>query len=405
VYLLTGAMFLVPMGRIADIKGRRRIFMFGTWIFAATSLLLALAPSVTIVIALRAVQGLGSAMVFGTGVALLTSVYPAGKLGRVLGINAAAVYLGQSLGPFFGGILTQQFGWRSIFVVATILNGITAIVTTWKLKGEWASAKGETFDFKGALLFCVTTVAVMYGLSSLPSPEGFLCLGSGLLGLVVFILWEAKAQYPVLDVRLFRDNKVFAFSNLAAMLNYCAIYAVSFLLSFYLHFVKGLSPQETGMVLVSQPIVMAIVAPLAGRLSDRIEPRIVSSLGMAFTCLGLFVLATLGAGSSLLLVVTTLIVLGFGTALFSSPNTNAAMSSVDKRFYGVASGMLGTMRTVGQMLSMSICMLLIAVFIGHVQIAPENAVALVKTVRVTFFVFGALCLGGVFASLARGKVR
>ncbi len=404
-YLLAAAMFLVPVGKIADLKGRKRIFMLGTWIFAATSLLLAFAPSSTVAIALRALQGLGGAMVFGTGVALLTSVYPAGELGRALGINVAAVYSGLSLGPFVGGFLTEQLGWRSIFVFATILEVAAAIVTTWKLKGEWASAKEEKFDLGGSLLFSVTVAAVIYGFSSLPEPRGFWLVGSGVLGLVVFVLWEAKARYPVLEVGLFRDNPVFAFSSLAALLHYGATWAVGFLLSLYLQFVKGLSPQETGLVLASQPIVMAIFSPLAGGLSDRIEPRIVASLGMALTCLGLFVLASVAAGSSLLLIVTALIVLGFGFALFSSPNSNAIMSSVDKRFYGVASGTLGTMRVIGQTLSMGISMSLIAIFVGHIEITPEYGAALVKTARVAFLVFGALCFGGVFASLARGKLR
>jgi EmrB/QacA subfamily drug resistance transporter len=404
-YQLTAAMFLVPLGKIADIKGRKRVFQIGMWIFALASLLLALAPSSSVMIALRAVQGLGGAMVFGTGVALLTSVYPAEKRGRALGINVAAVYSGLSLGPFIGGFLTQQLGWRSIFHFTAVLGAATAVITARSLKGEWASAMEEEFDLTGSLLFSATIVAVMYGLSSLPAARGFWLAAAGLAGLAAFIFCEGRTRHPILHVSLFRHNPVFALSNLAALLNYCATAAVGFLLSLYLHFVKGLSPQETGLVLVSQPIVMTIFSPLAGRLSDRFEPRTIASLGMAFTCAGLFVLAGVGAGSSLSLIVATLLVLGFGFALFSSPNTNAIMGSVDRKFYGVASGAMGTMRLLGQMLSMGISMSIISVFIGPVQITPENAAGLVNAVRAAFLVFGALCFGGVFASLARGKVR
>ncbi|MBI2961126.1 MAG: MFS transporter [Betaproteobacteria bacterium] len=404
-YLLAAAMFLVPLGKIADLKGRKRIFMIGTWIFAATSLLLVFAPSPAVVIALRAAQGLGGAMVFGTAVALLAAVYPAGELGRALGINVAAVYLGLSLGPFVGGFLTQQLGWRSIFVLAAILGVATALVTTWKLRGERVSPREEEFDLGGSLLFGVAVGGVIYGFSSLPAQHGFWLIGSGALGLVAFVLWEARARHPVLDLGLFRGNPVFAFSSLAALLHYGATWAVGFMLSLYLQFVKNLSPQETGLVLVSQPIMMAIFSPLAGTLSDRIEPRIVASLGMALTCLGLFVLAGVGADSSLALIVVTLIVLGFGFALFSSPNSNAIMGSVDKRFYGVASGALSTMRVIGQTLSLGISMSFIGLFIGPMEITPEHGAALVKTVRAAFLVFGAFCFGGVFASLARGKVR
>ena len=254
-------------------------------------------------------------------------------------------------------------------------------------------------------MFGAAIAAVIYGFSSLPTPRGFWLLGSGAMVLVAFVLWGARARHPMLDVGLFRNNPVFAFSGLAALLHYGATWAVGFLLSLYLQLVKGLSPQETGLVLMSQPIVMAIFSPLAGRLSDRIEPRIVASLGMALTCVGLFALASVGAGSSLLLVVVLLVVLGFGFALFSSPNSNAVMSSVGKRDYGVASGALATMRVIGQTLSMGISMSLIGVFIGHIEMTPEHGVALVRTVRAAFLIFGALCFGGVFASLARGKLR
>jgi len=405
VYPLTAAMFLVPLGKIADIKGRKRIFQIGTWIFALASLLLALTSSSTVMIALRAVQGLGGAMMFGTGFALLTSVYPADKRGRALGINVAAVYSGLSLGPFVGGFLTQQLGWRSIFYFTTILGVTTALITTWNLKGEWASAREEEFDFKGSLLFSATIIAVMYGFSSLPAAHGFWLLGAGVSGLVAFFLWEARTQHPILHVGLFRNNLVFAFSNLAALLHYGATWAVGFLLSLYLQFVKGLSPQETGLVLVSQPLMMAVFSPLSGALSDRIEPRIVASLGMGLTCVGLFALASAGAQTSLALIVAALVVLGFGFALFSSPNANAIMSSVDKRLYGVASGALGTVRVFGQTLSMGISMSLIAVFIGRVEITSDHGAALIGTVRAAFLIFGALCLAGVFASLARGKLR
>jgi len=404
-YLLVTAMLLVPMGKIADLHGRTRIFTLGNWIFAATSLFLALAPSATAVIALRALQGIGGAMVFGTGVALLTAAYPARELGRVLGINVASVYAGLSVGPFVGGLLTEQLGWRSIFVFTTILGFANAFITTWKLERDRAAEKRERFDLAGALLYGAAVATLIYGFSTLPSPHAFWLAGSGVLGLAAFFFWEARAVHPVLEVGLFRNNPVFAFSCLASLLHYGATWAVAFLLSLYLQFVKDLSPQETGLVLLSQPLMMAIFSPLAGGISDRVEPRIVASAGMSLTCLGLFALALLDADSSLTLTVLALIVLGFGYALFSSPNANAIMSSVDRRFYGVASGTMGTVRVFGQTLSIGITMSLIGIFIGPTEITPAHAAALVTTVRVSFLVFGILCVGAVFASLARGKLR
>ncbi len=404
-FLLAAAMFLVPLGKLADIRGRKQVFMVGAWIFAATSLLLALASSTPVVIMLRALQGFGGAMIFGNGVALLTSVYPANERGRVIGVNIAAVYCGLSMGPFIGGFLTQQLGWRSIFVVTALLSVATALISTWKLKGEWVAANKESFDSTGSLLYCATMFALMYGLSELPAPHGLGYLVAGALGLVAFIYWEAGARHPILELRLFRDNLAFAYSNLAALLIYGATAAVGFLLSLHLHYVKGLSPQDTGFVLLAQPVVMAAFSPLAGKLSDRIEPRTLASAGMAITCLGLLILASIDTESSLWFIVATLMLLGFGFALFSSPNTNAIMSSVEKRFYGVASGTMGTMRLLGQMLSMCISMLIIANVIGRVQITPEHGTLLVQSARVTYLIFAALCFGGILASQARGNIH
>ena len=404
-YLLVSAMFLVPMGKIADLVGRTRIFMVGTWIFTGATLALALAPSATAVIAFRAAQGFGGAMVFGTGVALLTSTFPPRELGKVLGINVASVYSGLSVGPFVGGLLTEQLGWRSIFLVTAILGFVNALFATWKLKGDGPSEKKEKFDLWGALLYSAAVATLIYGFSSLPSPSGFWLTASGVVGIAAFVFWELRVPHPVLEVGLFRHNPVFAFSCLASLLHYGATWAVSFLLSLYLQFVKGLSPQETGLVLLAQPSMMAIFSPLAGGLSDRIEPRIVASLGMSLTCIAIFVLALLEADSSLVFIVTVLLVLGFGYALFSSPNANAIMSSVDRPFHGVASGTLSTMRVIGQTISIGITMSLIGVFIGHKEITSGQADALVRTMRVAFLVFGTLCVGAVFSSLARGKLR
>ena len=404
-FMLSAAMFLLPVGRIADIRGRKRIFKIGAWIFAASSLLIALASSPWLVIALRALQGFGGAMIFGNGTALLASVYPPEERGRVLGINIGTVYVGQAVGPFLGGVLTQHFGWRSIFVVIALLAIFTAAIMTWKLKSETKAVHPEKFDITGSSLYCMTMFALMYGLSVLPAPHGFGILAAGIAGLVAFVHHQNRITHPIFRVNLFRDNTVFAMSNLAALLNYSATFAVGFMLSLYLQLVKGLSPQETGFILLSQPFVMALSSPLAGKLSDRIEPRLLATAGMVLTCLGLLVLASLDAQSSLWLVLVPLLVHGLGFGLFSSPNTNAVMGSVDQKLYGVASGIMSTMRVMGQMLSMSISMLIIANFIGAVQLDSSNAAQLIDTSRITFLIFAVVCLGGILASLVRGNVH
>jgi MFS family permease len=220
-----------------------------------------------------------------------------------------------------------------------------------------------------------------------------------------FLAWERRAAAPVLDLSLFRGRPVFAFSNLAALIHYCATSAAGFLLSLYLQYLKGLTPQQAGLILIAQPAVMALFSPLAGRLSDRIEPRLLASAGMSISAAGLFSLAFLSASTAVVSVGGVLVVLGAGFALFSSPNTNAVMSAVGPKDYGLASAMLGTMRLTGQMLSMAAAMLLFVLFIGRVAITPPVYGRFLSAARTGFFLFGLLCVGGIFASLARGQMH
>ncbi|MBW2205842.1 MAG: MFS transporter [Deltaproteobacteria bacterium] len=404
-YILATVVSLVPSGRLADIHGRKKVFLYGYILFTISSLLCGLSTSGAMLISFRVLQGIGSAMHFATGIAILISVYPPQQRGRVLGITVAAVYTGLSLGPFLGGLLTEYLTWRSVFIVTVPLGMLVIYVVLWKLKGEWAEAKGEPFDITGTLIYGLALVAGMLGITMLPALNSLWLITLGLLGIAAFIKWELRVQSPVFDLDLFRKNRVFAFSSLAALINYSATFAITFLLSLYLQHIKGLSPQGAGLILVSQPIVQAVVSPFAGRLSDRIEPRIVASIGMTLTTLGLFLFTFIEDGTGLGFIVGCLMLLGLGFALFSSPNTNAIMGSVEKRFYGLASGSVGTMRQLGMMVSMGIATLIFAVFIGRVPISVETYPAFMKSMQTAFTVFSLLCFGGIFASLVRGKLR
>ncbi len=252
-YMLAAAMFLVPFGRIGDIFGRKKIFAAGVAVFALGSALAALSPSGFVFIASRAVQGIGGAMIFGTGVAILTSVFPPDERGKAIGLNTAAVYTGLSSGPVLGGFLTAGLGWRSIFWVTVPIAAAAFVVTLWKLEGEWAEAKGEGFDWIGSAAFGSGLILLMYGFSRLPSPLGLVLTVGGLAFLALFVRIETRVRAPVLDLRLFRNNRIFAFSNLAALINYSATSAVSFLVSLYLQYIKGLPPQKAGLVLLASP--------------------------------------------------------------------------------------------------------------------------------------------------------
>ncbi len=404
-YLLAAAMLLVPMGRLADIRGRRKIFLAGMIGYTVVSFLCTLATSEAMLIALRALQGFTDAMMFGTSTAIVTSVYPPEQRGHALGVTVASVYSGSALGPFVGGFLTQAFGWRSIFWLTTLLGLVVIAMTLWKMRGEWADAKGQKMDVIGSLLYGLALLGVMYGFRLLPSLNGAWLLIAGVAVLGGFIFRESRTSSPVLELSLFRRNTVFALSNLAALINYAATYALSFLLSLYLQYLKGMSPWDAGLIMLSQPLVMAVFSPLAGRLSDRIEPRIIASLGMAMSAAGLFLTAFLRSSSPLGAIVAILALCGLGFALFSSPNISAIMGSVKRQQYGVASATTAVMRLVGQMLSMGIAALIIAIYVGQVEITPAQHAAFLRAFRSGFLVFAVLCVIGIAASLARGKVR
>jgi MFS family permease len=282
---------------------------------------------------------------------------------------------------------------------------IVVVLVLQKLKGEWAEARGEPLDLAGSFLYALMLLLVMMGLTRLPSGSGMGLLVAGVLGAVAFFYVEARTGSPVLDVRIFRSHPVFAFSNVAALLHYASTAAVTFLMSLYLQYIQGFSAQSAGMILVSQPIMMALISPLSGRLSDRIEPRVLASMGLAFTCLAIYALSWVGEDTGLLFIILSLVCLGVGFALFSSPNANAIMSSVEPRYLGVASGTMGTMRLLGQILSMGLAMMIFSIVIGEVKITPSVYPLFLRSVRIALTLSSGLCLVGIFFSLARGRVR
>jgi EmrB/QacA subfamily drug resistance transporter len=402
-YLLSAAVFLVPCGRLADIHGRRLFFVRGLVVYSAASLVCALAPTAPLLLAARVAQGLGGGMIFGTSVALLSSVFPPGRRGEALGVNVAAVYLGLSLGPVLGGVLTEQLGWRSVFYVNAGLGGLTAALAAHGIRDEWVDAAGERLDVLGAALYGAGLAALMYGLGQLPGRPGAALAAGGVLLLVAFVRWERLATHPLVDLTLFVENRVFAYSNLAALINYAATFAVGFLLSLHLQSVLGMTAQAAGALLVAQPLVQTLVSPLAGRLSDRVDSRLVASSGMGLIVVGLALLALVGRDTPRASLGGCLALLGAGFGLFSSPNTNAVMASVEKRAYGVASATLATMRLVGQMLSMGLASLVLALVVGHDATVAERPDAFVTAMRLSFVLFSALCVVGTLASLARGR--
>jgi EmrB/QacA subfamily drug resistance transporter len=404
-YLLTAAICIVPFGKLADMYGRKRFFIIGNILFALGSLLSAVSWSGPVIITARVIQALGGAMVFSTSIAIVTSVFPPGERGRAIGIITATVYAGLSLGPFIGGVLTYNIGWPSIFLINIPLALLVIVLTLLYIPGEWKESGKQRFDLTGAALYSVMLFGCIYGLTLLPSYSGIFWMVLGIVVLILFLWWEQRIPAPMVDIALFRKSPVFLFSNIAALINYAVVFAVGFLISLYLQFNRGIDPQTTGLILIAQPVVQMIISPYAGHLSDRIEPRVLATAGMAITTLGLGILMFLSPTTPLIVIIAGLAILGLGYGLFSSPNTNAIMSSVDIRYLGLASSMVSTMRAIGQMLSLAIAMLVFSAVIGTVRISPEVYPELQQSVNIAFAVFFILGLIGIAASYVRGTVR
>ena len=402
---VTSSIFMIPFGRLADIVGLKKIYIYGMILYVLTNAVCAFSSSVTMLITMRAIQGISASMIVGNIFALISVVFPAGEKGKALGIASGAVYLGLTCSPLISGFLTTHFGWRTIFLI-TVPAGITVLLIIFcKIKGEWHNAKGESLDLIGTAIFGIAVTTLMYGFSKLPNVNGWILLISGIIILAGFIYWESRIEHPLIKIDLFKGNRIFVFSNISAMINYSATYAIGFLMSLYLQYSKGLSPSQAGLILSVQPITQAILSPITGKISDKVEPRIVASTGMGITCVCLAILSFLGNDTPILLIIIILITFGVGFALFVAPNTNAIMSSVPPKVYGVASAIMNSMRNFGQMFSMGISMMVLAVMMGSVVVTKANVPQFVTSTQIAFGVFAILCLIGVFTSLSRGKVR
>ncbi len=404
-YLLAVAVALIPAGKLADIHGRKRVFSIGLIVYTLGATAAAFAVSAEWLIGLRVVQGLGAGMFVTTGMAILTSIFPPEKRGRVIGIYVAAVYVGLSVGPFVGGLLTQYLGWRALFLISCPLGLGSTAVTLLFLKGEWYDDRSQRLDILGTLTYAGAMLALVYGASVVPSLTGLVLITIGLLGLVLFYQQQRRSDHPVFEVSLFVSNRTFTFSSLAALLNYSATFAVTFLMSLYLQYIKGMPPQNAGIILMAQPVVMAVFSPIAGRWSDRVEPRLLASAGMGITVVGMVLFTQLTATTALGWIIANLMFLGFGFALFSSPNMNAIMGAVEPQYYGVASGAVATMRLLGQMVSMAIATVVLALLIGRQAIVPENYHRFLLSIRWVFSISAVLCAFGVQFSLFRGTLR
>lgn len=400
-YLATAAMLQMPAARLADLVGRRRVFLLGLAVFAVFSLLSGLAWSGASLIAFRFAAGAGSAMVFATNMAILTAVYPPEMRGKVLGVNTAVVYAAVAAGPLVGGVIAQHTGWRSIFF-ASVALALAAIYASVKgIRDEWIESKGEPYDYPGSAVFALSVAGFIFGASFLPGTAGWIMLGAGAAAALLFVRLAKRAAYPVVKLDLFFDNRHFRLATLSAMINYAASFAIGFVMSLYLQYVHGLLPDMAGLAMMAQPVAQTLLSPLFGKISDRVNPSLLTTGGMLLITAGLAALTQLGTGTPIWFVVAILTLVGVGFAMFSSPNVNIIMGSVSRRDSGLASAATGTARQVGQSMSIAIASLVIHAYMADAPLTMDNTHAFLPALRTAFWIFAAICLAGAYASASK----
>lgn len=407
-YMLTLAVLTVPFGRIADLTSRKKILETGIFIFMACAALAAFSWKLWILLVLRVMQGAGAAMIFSTNHAILISAFPESQRGRILGYALASTYVGLAAGPVIGGVINHYLGWRFIFTFIAAVSFISWLMAWKRLTerkcGECDGKLSERggFDITGNALFALMIFGFMFGLSAFSTIRyTWLMIAAGTGLGVIFVIHESRIQNPVIKVGLFRNSLAYSLSNAATFLNYGATFAISYLLSIYLQSVMGYTSQTAGLILIVQPLIMAVMSPYMGRLSDRISPFKLATSGMGLCAAGLFMLIFTDEDSGLWYIITVLAVTGLGFAVFSSPNTNAVMSLVEKEDYGVATSILATMRSMGHTTSMALITLVVGMYMGTSSLADAEPALLIKIIHTLFIIFTALCVVGMFFSMGR----
>ena len=397
VYILGVALFLLPMGRFADIHGRKRVFLTGNLLITFATIALSLAPTIEFFILFRFLQGVCAAMITSTSLAILTSVFPKERLGRAMGVVVSCVYLGISVGPTLAGLMVEYLNWRWIFYGAVPVEFATLIFALTKLKGEWAGSRGERFDWLGSIIYIFALFGIIVGIVGIhayPFAGWFACGGIGVFA--IFLVYETRIPFPLFPLKKILANKMFAFSNLATWLNYAASFGIMFFFSIYLQIVKGVSPKNTGFILILQPLLQAACAPVAGRMSDRYQPALIATAGMALCTLGTAGAAMLTAMSSFPMIFGILIIMGVGFGFFATSNNTAIMAGIGPRDYGMASSLIATMRTTGMLTSMAIITLLLSYYLGNQSLNTETSrefVVAMKTAMAIFSVMGLFAIG------------
>lgn len=402
IFLLVVAVLSVPAGQISAKFGLKKVTNISIVLFIIISVVNVLVTTQEQFLACRFILGISLAFINVTSMAMIVSAFPPEERGKALGINITGVYVGLSLSPVLGGILNYNLGWRSVVLFGVpFLFVILALLLT-KIDGEWISFKGIPLDIKGSLTYGIGMVLFMYGFTILNTQLGIVLTILGILILIIFGLIELRREYPVFNINFFKNHK-FLSANFASLCAYLATYAVTTILNYHLQYIKGFDSQTAGLILLVAPLCQVVLAPIAGRLSDKYVPQILAAIGMALGTISLFLFSSLNGQTPLEFLILSMIIYGIGFGLFSPPNTNVIMGSVPPKDTSVASAAVATMRTVGQAMSMGILTLVFAFVMGNVPIIEQYYPLLISSCQITCLICVVLCIASVFASLVGFK--
>jgi len=402
-YLLVTGIFLIPFGKIADIYGKKKVITSGIIIFTIGSFLSALAFSGDVLLISRVIQSLGSAMIFGNVYSLIASVFPEEDQGKALSLSVGTAYVGLAIGPVLGGFLTEFLGWRSIFLFS-IPFGIAAIIAVLKLKGEWIEAADDKFSISSTSVLGLSLTGIIYGFSEITTTIGIIALIFGVLGVILFIWLQTKVKNPLIHPELL-FNRAYIINNVTSIINYGPGIFTLFLLTLYLQNIRGLSPNQTGLLLCVQSVFIALFSILTGKLLDSVKSRHIAAIGMALTAIGLTVLVFLGETTSFEVIVVALAILGSGYGLSAASSTQIAVEYVEKRFYGLSSASLNTMRVVGQLMGMGVTLAVLNIFIGKATLNPSNYAQFIEGTKIPFLIFAILCYVSIYGYFIMGESK
>ena len=397
IFYLVVAVLSVPAGQISGKYGLKKVTILSIILFIIISVVNVLVTSSDQFLACRFILGISLAFINVTSMAMVVSAFNPNERGKALGIIITGVYIGLSLSPVLGGILNYQLGWRSVVLFGVPFMAIILVLLLTKVDDEWITFENVPIDYKGSVIYGIGMALLIYGFTILNETLGMILTALGIVFLVIFGLIELKQTHPVFDIKFFK-NRQFLSANFASLCAYLATFAVTTILNYHLQYIKGFDSQFAGIILLGAPLCQVILAPIAGRLSDKYVPQILAAIGMGLGTVSLVLFSFLAEGTSLEFLIGAMIVYGIGFGLFSPPNTNVIMSSVPPKDTSVASAAVSTMRTVGQAMSLGILTLVFAFVMGNVPIVEEYYPLLISSCQITCIICVVLCIASVFAS-------